>query len=122
MNILYMLLEIPLYLWLLWYLYIIVIGLYRAYLSKKLSWQAMALGFPALAIGAFLDWLINVTVATLFFKELPKSPLELVTGRLSRYISGPACMNKHYAQVICYHLLDPFDPSGKHCNGATSNV
>ena len=103
-------------LWLLWYLYLIVMGLYRAKLMGTLTNSAKVLGAPALVVGWTLDWLINWTIAALFFRELPRSPLELVTQRLSRYIAGPPCLNRHYAQVICLHLLDPFDHTGKHCS------
>lgn len=102
-------------LWALWYLYLIVMGLYRAKLMGTLTRSALVLGSPALVIGWLLDWLINFTVATIFFRELPRAPMELVTQRLSRYIAGPPCLNRHYAQVICLHLLDPFDYTGKHC-------
>jgi len=102
-------------LWTLWYFYLIVMGLYRAQLMGTLTQSAKILGAPALVVGWLLDWLINMTLATVFFRELPQSPLELVTQRLSRYIAGPTCINKHYAQIICLHLLDPFDHSGKHC-------
>ena len=102
-------------LWLLWYLYLIVMGLYRASLMGTLTTSAKVLGAPALVIGWLLDWLINWTVAVLFFRQMPRTFGELVTQRLSRYIAGPPCLNKHYAQVICLHLLDPFDHTGKHC-------
>ncbi len=103
-------------LWALWYLYIVVMGLYRAHLAGRLTPAAKVMGAPALVIGWTLDWLINMTIATLFFRELPRSAFELVTDRLTRYIAGPPCLNRHYAQVICQHLLDAFDvnPEG-HC-------
>ena len=103
-------------LWALWYLYLIVIGLYRAKLAGKLSAASKVLGAPALIIGFVLDWLINWTIASAFFRELPKAPFELVTGRLTRYMAGPDGSNKRRAKLICEHLLDPFDPSGNHCS------
>lgn len=102
-------------LWGLWYLYLIVMGLYRAKLAGQLSTPSKVLGAPALVVGWLLDWVINWTIATAFFHELPQNIFELVTGRLARYLNGPECLNKHYAQVICRNILDPFDPSGHHC-------
>lgn len=102
-------------LWALWYFYLIVMGLYRANLAGNLSNASKVLGAPALVVGWTLDWAINWTVATVFFREFPCSAMEVVTTRLSRYIAGPPCLNKHYAEVICQHILDPFDPTGKHC-------
>lgn len=102
-------------LWALWYLYLIVMGLYRARLMGTLTTGAIVLGSPALIIGWLLDWLVNWLIASLVFRELPREPFELVTMRLARYIKGPKCRNQHWAKIICWHLLDPFDHSGKHC-------
>lgn len=115
MNALYTLLTVLGALWALWYCYLIVMSLYRANLNGRLSNASKFLGAPALVIGWLLDWLINWTIATVFFREFPQSPMEVVTGRLSRYIAGPPCLNKHYAEVLCQHILDPFDPTGTHC-------
>jgi len=103
-------------LWSLWYLYLIVMSLYRARLMGRLSTNATVLGYPALMIGLAMDWLINWTVATIWFWELPKTPLELVTGRLQRYIAGPAGRKQKHARIVCSHFLDPFDPNPEgHC-------
>lgn len=115
MNALLSLLTTLALLWALWYLYLIVMGLYRAKIMGTLTRSALVLGAPALIVGWLLDWLVNWLVASFIFRELPRTPLELVTQRLSRYIKGPPCLNKHYAQIICLHLLDPFDHTGAHC-------
>ncbi|MFA5899400.1 MAG: hypothetical protein WC829_09850 [Hyphomicrobium sp.] len=101
-------------LWALWYLYLIVMGLYRAKLLGKLSPGAMVLGAPALIVGTVMDWFLNV-LASVVFREWPRTRKELLTTRLTRYINGPQCQNKHWAGIICRHLLDPFDPMGSHC-------
>ena len=111
---------LPLYalalLWALWFLYLIVMSLYRAKLLGRLSTASKVLGAPALVLGWLLDWAINWTIAALWFREMPYAPMELVTGRLSRYIAGePGWRNKH-ARIICAHMLDPYDPNpGGHC-------
>jgi ABC-type uncharacterized transport system permease subunit len=104
-------------LWLLcfWYLYVLVMGLYRAYLDKRLKPPVLYLAAPALVVGYTVDLISNWTIATVVFRELPASPLDLVTDRLSRYISQEAGWRSDLATWICTNLLDVFDPSGKHC-------
>lgn len=107
--------------WLLgfWYLYVLVMGLYRAWLAGHIRqwsfvwWCAL----PALIVGYAVDLVSNWTVAALWFMELPKQPLELVTDRLSRYLRAdyPVGIRKHHARIICSTLLDYFDPAGSHC-------
>ena len=112
----YALLTITALLWALWYLYLIVMGLYRAHLLGRLSTPAKFLGAPALLVGFVLDWLINVTIASIWFHELPHSMGELVTDRLQRYMAGPPGRKQRNARSICAHLLDPFDPNPNgHC-------
>lgn len=68
--------------------------------------------------GLFMDALLNLTVGTLLFLELPggKKPwyLELVTDRLKRNVVNLGWRGK-VARFICHHLLDKFDPRGRHC-------
>ena len=112
----YALLTITALLWALWYLYLIVMGLYRAHLLGRLSTPAKFLGAPALLVGYALDWFINFTIATVWFHELPHSVGELVTDRLQRYMKGPPGRKQRNARSICAHLLDPFDPNPNgHC-------
>jgi hypothetical protein len=103
-------------LWSLWYLYIIVIGIYHAHLKHTLSLPAKILGAPAIIVGFILDWLINWTIASIWFLELPDTPLELVTGRLARYLKNGTERQKRNANSICTKLLDIFDPNPQgHC-------
>lgn len=103
-------------LWLLWYLYLIVMGLYRAHMQGRLSKFALVLGSPMLALGFLLDWVVNWTVASVVFFEPPPRLFDLVTERLARYLKGPDGFRKRYAKALCDHLLDPFDPSADgHC-------
>lgn len=104
-----------LYLLAFWYLYLIVMGLYRAHLANRLSRVAFVLALPALVIGFLVDWVANWSIAIVVFMEAPEAPEELVTDRLRRYINGPSGWRKTRALAICEHLLDPFDPSGSHC-------
>lgn len=100
---------------LLWYVYVLVMGLYRAHLMGRLYGLAKVLAYPAVAVGWLLDWLANVLIATVIFGEVPRAWNELVTDRLSRYVKGPMGYRRTRALWVCTHLLDVFDPTGTHC-------
>lgn len=102
------------FLWGFWGLYVLVMGLYRAHLSGRLSKPAYGLGGPYLAIGYAVDVLANLTVAVVVFAELPRE--WLVTDRLQRHIAKPRPdWRTRLAAWVCDHLLDVFDPRGEHC-------
>ena len=103
-----------LFLWVFWYLYLIVMGLYRAKLKGKLTWPVKVLGAPALIIGIIVDVVAQYTVATVFFLDLPRKGEHLVTDRLQRYSAGTG-WRKAKADWICSNLLDVFDPHEDHC-------
>ena len=105
-----------LHLWLLWYAYILVMGLYRAHLDGRLTPLTKVMAYPALIAGYVLDWTANWTVAVIVFGELPHRPFELVTDRLTRYLKEPTRrFRRDRARWICENLLDFFDPRGSHC-------
>lgn len=103
--------------WLLgfWYLYILVMGLYRAHLANRLTKFTTALALPALFIGYVVDIVSQYTIATIIFRDLPERGEYLVTDRLKRYLSQETGSRYVKAKWICETLLDPFDPTGKHC-------
>ncbi|ARV17417.1 hypothetical protein AEP_00455 [Curvibacter sp. AEP1-3] len=104
------------YLYVFWLLYVLIMGFYRAYLSKRLTKPALVLASPALFVGVLVDLIANWTLATVWFLEFPQRPLELVTDRLSRYIGlQDDCWHKTHAVWVCQNLLDYFDPHDKHC-------
>jgi len=96
-------------------LYITVMGIYRAYLDKKLKWYHWCLLWWVVLIGFVVDVLANITIAVIVFRELPKELL--VTTRLTRYINDTNAHihNKMMALWICDNLLDLFDPTENHC-------
>jgi hypothetical protein len=102
-----------LFLWGFWLLYILVMGLYRAHLQGRLGKVATVLAYPAVLLGYAVDAFSNITLATLFFADLPRELL--VTTRLKRYKAIDDGWRKAAAEWICTNLLDPFDPSGDHC-------
>ena len=109
------LLTLLLTLWVFWYLYIIVMGLYRAHLNGQLSWPAKILGAPALVVGYVLDVIMQYTVAAIIWREWPARGEHLVTDRMQRYLAIGHGSRYRKAKWLCEHLLDPFDPTGKHC-------
>lgn len=101
----------------LWLLYIVVMGLHRARLGRRLGKVATVLGLPFLIIGVVLDVMVNVAVATPLLWERPRWKEWTVSARLSRHLAASEdTWRKGVAQWICEHLLDPFDPSGMHCD------
>lgn len=117
MTYLYALLTPVVFLILLWYAYILIMGLYRAHLLGRLTGLAKWLAYPAVLVGWLMDWLANVLIASVVFVELPHSWNELVTDRLSRYVKGPMGSRRTRALWVCTNLLDVFDPTGAHCHG-----
>ena len=103
------------FLWAFWSMYVLVMGIYRAHLSKRLSRAAYVLGLPWVIVGYAVDILAQFTVAVLFFLDPPRRGEWLVTSRLQRYIAHGTGWRFWLAKYICDHLLDVFDPSGNHC-------
>lgn len=101
-------------LWALWVLYVLVMGLYRAKLAGRLSKPAYVLGWPFFMLGLLLDIIVNLTIASVLFLEPPRETL--VTSRLQRHLRGKQGWRHGLAFWICSHLLDPFDPTGAHCD------
>jgi hypothetical protein len=101
------------YLWAFWGMYVLVMGLYRAHMNKRLTLFTFTLALPFLAIGYLMDVAANFLIATIIFLELPQEGL--VTTRLARYLKSGSGWRYERALLICTNLLDPFDPSGKHC-------
>ena len=102
-----------LYFWLFWSVYVLVMGIYRAHLSGRMSRVTLALALPWVALGYAMDVLANMTLAVAGFMDRPQELL--VTARLKRYMAGPDGWRKTVATWMCAHLLDIFDPSGRHC-------
>ena len=99
--------------WCLWALYIMVMGVYRAHLDKRLTPVTKVLAAPWVALGFAIDVLVNVTFASVVFLEPPWELL--VTSRLQRHIQATTGWRHRLATWICDRLLDVFDPTGNHC-------
>jgi hypothetical protein len=101
------------FLWAFWAMYVLVMGIYRAHLAKRLTPVTLALSLPFVALGYVMDVLANVTVASAVFVEPPREAL--VTDRLKRHMQTGNGWRFALARYICDNLLDVFDPTGDHC-------
>lgn len=95
-----------------WTLYLAVMHLDTARRQGQLTTAAKVIGYPILAVGLALDVLFNALWGSLLFLEPPRELL--FTARVSRLNDDTGWRGK-LACWICLELLDPFDPSGKHC-------
>lgn len=100
--------------WVFWQLFVYTMGLYRAKLTGRLKGFALLLCSPGVVLAFTLDVVFQFTVFTVVFADLPREML--VTKRLRRYVDGPDTWRKRWADYFCKHLLDPFDPTGSHCD------
>lgn len=99
-----------------YWLYVLMMGTYRAFLRKKLQGLAFVLLLPPLALAFLLDVFVQFTVASLVFWETPRKGEWFVTHRLRTYIRQGAGWRWLIADTLCRRMLDPFDPTGAHCD------
>ena len=106
--------SVLLWLWGFWVLYVVMMGCYRAKLAGRLKGLNFIMAGPFLAAAFVLDFVMQMTVFTLVFAELPRH--WLVTNRLRAYIAQGSGWRCRWAEYLCRHLLDRFDPTGAHCD------
>lgn len=94
-----------------WTMYLAVMALKRARDAGSLTRTATILGYPMLFIGYLFDFAVNVLVCTPLLLELPRETT--VTARLKRHKAAGGWRGR-VAAWVGDHLLDPFDPSGRH--------
>lgn len=108
-----------------WALYVLCMGFYRAWLHRRLRGLSAILASPFVAVGLAVDAVMQFTVFAIVFRELPPLrkygrwtlPELMVTHRFQRYLrNGAPGWRARWAHKICHHLLDPFDPTGAHCD------
>jgi hypothetical protein len=96
-----------------WIFYLAVMNLKRARDNKTLTKTALVLGYPILLIGYAADILLNISVCSVLFLELPKE--FTVTARVQRHLYTGSGWRENLAGWFCHNLLNAFDPDGKHC-------
>lgn len=99
-----------------YWLYVYMMGVYRAFLQKRLKGLSLILNAPPLAVAFALDVLMQFTLACLVFWELPAKGDWFVTHRLRRYMREDRGWRSRLSLHLCHYLLDPFDPTGAHCD------
>lgn len=95
----------------LWTLFLAAMSLRAARERGRLSRTALAFALPIAATAILLDVLVNATLATLVFVDLPRE--WTLSQRLSRYLPQDG-WRARVALWLGDRLLDPFDPSGSH--------
>jgi hypothetical protein len=74
-------------------------------------------GYVVFVAAVLIDAALHFVVGSAVFCDLPVRGELLLTARLKRY-HGPAYAGSWRANIaewVCEHLLDQFDPRGKHC-------
>lgn len=95
----------------LWIFYLAVMNLKRVRDMGKLGTVAKVFGYPVLLVGYALDVLVNVTLMTVLFLEIPRETT--VTARLKRHNRTGSGWRQRLAAWF-EPLIDPYDPSGDH--------
>lgn len=95
----------------LWIFFLAVMNLKGARDAGLLGPVAYRLGVPILVAGYLLDFIVNVGPCTLLFLEPPRETT--VTARLKRHAPKDTWRGD-IARWMAAHLLDAFDPSGRH--------
>lgn len=96
-------------------LYILIMRIKRLRDLGELSRGARIAAYPVVIIGVVLDALYHYTWASLLFLDLPARGEHLLTARLKRYVATDDGWRCALATWMCARLLNPFDPSGRHC-------
>lgn len=91
--------------------YLAVMNLKRVRDLNQLTLFSKIFGYPTLFIGLVLDFIVNSTVCTLLFLEIPQE--FTVTSRLKRHKNESTGWRQAIAKWF-EPTLDPFDPSGDH--------
>lgn len=105
------LLFIPLSIWALWVMFVCVMRLKMLKDAGQLTTAMKVFGYPTLAVGLVLDFLVNVVIGSVLFLEIPKE--YTLSSRLWRLSNGDG-WRKKVALSIRVGLLDAIDPSGVH--------
>lgn len=98
--------------YLLWVHYVAAMRLMQVRDADQLTWAMKCIGYPAVAIGLFLDLVVNTFVVTIIFFELPRE--FTVSARLTRHSESGEGWRKTLAIGVRTALLDNIDPKGVH--------
>lgn len=105
MILLYFVLSI----WILWVIYAAMMRLKQVREAGKLTVAMKVLGYPVLLLGLAIDLVLNVTIGSALFLEIPRE--YTLSARLWRHSQESAGYRQKVAEVIRVNLLDDIDPS-----------
>ena len=98
--------------WALWVLFLATMNLAQAKAEGKLKGFALWAGYTVLGIGLLVDFIVQITVATVLWLELPRE--WAVSGRVERLCREGHGYRLTLAMWFRRVLLAPFDRSGGH--------
>ena len=98
--------------WILWIIFAAVMRLKQVRDAGKLTPAMKVFGYPALALGLAVDFVVNVVFGTLVFLQLPREMT--LSSRLWKLSNGEEGWRKNLATWIRVQLLDGLDPAGVH--------
>lgn len=99
----------------LWFSYVMAMGMMAARDAGRIPASMMRPCEAVLSVLILYDVAYNLTIGTIFFLLDPPREWTL-TARLIRYKKQGSGWRFVVASYICANLLDPFAPSGCHCN------
>lgn len=97
--------------WQLWVHFLAIMHLQEVRDAGRLGPIAYRIGAVTLIYGYALDFAVNVVVMSVVMLEPPRETT--VTARLKRHASRDTWRGD-VARYLARHLLDAFDPSGRH--------
>ena len=95
--------------WILWIIFAAVMRLKQVREAGKLTLAMKVFGYPALALGLAVDFVVNVVFGTLVFLQLPRE--FTLSRRLWKLSTGEAGWRQRWALWLRVNLLDAIDPS-----------
>lgn len=98
--------------WALWVLFLATMNLGQSKAEGKLKGFALYAGYTVLAAGLVVDFIVQITVATVLWLELPRELT--VSGRVERLCREGHGYRLALAMWFRKTLLAPFDRSGGH--------
>lgn len=98
--------------WVLWVLFLAVMNLNEAKIAGTLSRAVLAPAYLTLWIGLLVDFIVQVTFASVLWLELPREAT--VSARVARLIKSGHGYRHDLAVWFRDNLLKPFDRSGGH--------
>lgn len=98
--------------WLLWVLFLATMNLGQAKAEGKLKGFALYAGYTVLAFGLLVDFVVQITVASLLWLELPRELT--VSARVDRLCRTGSGYRLALALWFRRVMLAPFDRSGGH--------